>query len=175
VKNYSKMGKAIMRQPGREAYEIFDQRTAARVADEFAGAAIPVTAPSLPELAERIGVPTEALVRTIGEFNRACRHDESTAGVTPPKSHWATPLDRPPFVAYHAVAGLTFTFGGVHIDPDGRALGDDGVPVPGLYAAGEATGGLFYGDYPGGAALMRAAVFGRAAGRTAAIGAAQRG
>ncbi|MEU4892701.1 FAD-binding protein [Streptomyces sp. NPDC044780] len=45
---------------------------------------------------------------------------------------------------------------------------DDGVPVPGLYAAGEATGGLFHGDCPGGAALMRAVVFGRAAGRTAA-------
>ncbi len=66
------------------------------------------------------------------------------------------------------VAGLTFTFGGVRIDPDGRALGADGTPVPGLYAAGEATGGLFYGDYPGGVALMRAAVFGRAAGHTAA-------
>lgn len=78
------------------------------------------------------------------------------------------PLDRPPFVAYHAIAGLTFSFGGVRIDPDGRALGVDGTPVPGLYAAGEATGGLFYGDYPGGAALMRAAVFGRTVGRTAA-------
>jgi tricarballylate dehydrogenase len=172
VKNYSKMGKAIMRQPGHEAYEIFDQRTAARVADEFAGAAVPVAAPTVPELAERIGVPAETLVRTIEEFNRACQDDERTTGVTPAKSQWAIPLDRPPFVAYHAVAGLTFTFGGVRIDPDGRALGGDGEPVPGLYAAGEATGGLFYGDYPGGAALMRAAVFGRAAGHTAAIEAA---
>ncbi|WP_067683118.1 FAD-dependent tricarballylate dehydrogenase TcuA [Nocardia miyunensis] len=168
VKNYSKMGKAIMRQPGHEAFEIFDQRTAERVADQFAGAAVPVTAPTVAELAERIGVPPGKLVRTIEEFNRACRDDGSTTGCTPPKSQWATPLDHPPFVAYHAVAGLTFTFGGVRIDPDGRALGGDGVPVPGLYAAGEATGGLFYGDYPGGAALMRAAVFGRVAGYTAA-------
>ncbi|MGW7531273.1 FAD-dependent tricarballylate dehydrogenase TcuA [Amycolatopsis sp. NPDC054798] len=175
VKNYSKMGKAIMGQPGREAYEIFDQHTAARVADEFAGAAVPVTAPTLPALAERIGVPAETLVRTVEEFNRACRKDGSTNGIAPAKSHWAVPLDQPPFVAYHAVAGLTFTFGGVRIDPDGRALASDGAPVPGLYAAGEATGGLFYGDYPGGAALMRAAVFGRSAGRTAATEALQRG
>ncbi|KAA9159068.1 FAD-dependent oxidoreductase [Amycolatopsis acidicola] len=168
VKNYSKMGKAIMRQPGRVAYELFDQRTAARVADEFAGSAIPVTAPTLPGLAARIGVPAGQLVRTVDEFNRACTDEERTTGLTPAKSAWATPLDRPPFVAYHAVAGLTFTFGGVRIDPDGRALDSDGVAVPGLYAAGEATGGLFYGDYPGGAALMRAAVFGRAAGKTAA-------
>lgn len=175
VKNYSKMGKAIMGQPGREAYEIFDQHTAARVADEFAGAAVPVTAPTLPALAARIGVPAGALVRTVAEFNRACREDGSTDGIAPAKSHWAVPLDRPPFVAYHAVAGLTFTFGGVRIDPDGRALASDGAPVPGLYAAGEATGGLFYGDYPGGAALMRAAVFGRSAGRTAVTEALQRG
>ncbi|WP_329045625.1 FAD-binding protein [Amycolatopsis sp. NBC_01488] len=138
------------------------------MADEFAGAAVPVTAPTVAELAERIGVPTDALVRTIDEFNRACTKDESTTGLTPPKSHFAVRLDKPPFVAYHAVAGLTFTFGGVRIDIEGRALDADGVPVPGLYAAGEATGGLFYGDYPGGAALMRAAVFGRAAGNTAA-------
>ncbi|MGW4914500.1 FAD-dependent tricarballylate dehydrogenase TcuA [Streptomyces sp. NPDC004270] len=174
VRNYSKMGKAIMRQPGCEAFEIFDQRTAARVADEFAGSAVPIVADTVPELAERIGVPIDRLVRTLATFNDACppgddtSEDRGTADITPAKSHWASPLDRPPFVAYHAVAGLTFTFGGVRIDPDGRALDPDGVPVPGLYAAGEAVGGLFYGDYPGGAALMRAAVFGRAAGRTAA-------
>ncbi|MFE6157606.1 FAD-dependent tricarballylate dehydrogenase TcuA [Streptomyces sp. NPDC056486] len=179
VRNYSKMGKAIMRQPGCEAYEIFDQRTAAKVADEFAGAAVPIVAHTVPELAERIGVPADRLAHTLKTFNNACpagdgatedgtREERGTAALTPPKSRWASPLDRPPFVAYHAVAGLTFTFGGLRIDPDGRALGADGTPVPGLYAAGEAVGGLFYGDYPGGAALMRAAVFGRAAGHTAA-------
>ncbi|MEV6125908.1 FAD-dependent tricarballylate dehydrogenase TcuA [Streptomyces violaceusniger] len=174
VKNYSKMGKAIMPQPGCEAFEIFDQRTAARVADEFAGAAVPIVADTVPELAERIGVPADRLAHTLRTFNNACppgdgiSEDLGTAGITPPKSRWAAPLDRPPYVAYHAVAGLTFTFGGIRIDPDGRALGADGAPVPGLYAAGEAIGGLFYGDYPGGAALMRAAVFGRAAGHTAA-------
>jgi tricarballylate dehydrogenase len=174
VKNYSKMGKAIMGQPGCEAFEIFDRRTAARVADEFAGAAVPITAHTVPGLAERIGVPADRLARTLETFNRACppgddiAEERGTVGVDPPKSHWAAPLDRPPFVAYHAIAGLTFSFGGVRIDPDGRALAADGTPVPGLYAAGEATGGLFHGDYPGGAALMRAAVFGRAAGRTAA-------
>ncbi|SEO90774.1 FAD-dependent tricarballylate dehydrogenase TcuA [Amycolatopsis saalfeldensis] len=173
VKNYSKMGKAIRPQPGHEAFQIFDQRTAARVADEFAGAAVPVTAHTIPELAERLGLPADRFARTIETYNRACQpgdgiaEDRGTAGIDPPKSHWAAPLDQPPFVAYHAVAGLTFSFGGVRIDPDGRALDPDGAVVPGLYAAGEATGGLFYGDYPGGAALMRAAVFGRAAGRTA--------
>ncbi|RNF92145.1 FAD-dependent tricarballylate dehydrogenase TcuA [Streptomyces botrytidirepellens] len=174
VKNYSKMGKAIMRQPGCEAFEIFDQRTAAQVADEFAGAAVPTIAHTIPELAKRIGVPADRLAHTLETYNSACpsgngiADDHGTTGMTPPKSRWALPLDRPPFVAYHAIAGLTFSFGGIRIDPNGRALGVDGAPVTGLYAAGEAIGGLFYGDYPGGAALMRAAVFGRAAGHTAA-------
>ncbi|TMU99834.1 FAD-dependent tricarballylate dehydrogenase TcuA [Streptomyces sp. DASNCL29] len=174
VRNYSKMGKAIMGQPECEAFEIFDQRTAPRVADEFAGAAVPIVAHTIVELAERIGVPADRLAHTLKTFNNACppgdtiSEDRGTSGITPPKSRWAAPLDRPPYVAYHAVAGLTFTFGGIRIDPDGRALGANGAPVPGLYAAGEAIGGLFHGDYPGGAALMRAAVFGRAAGHTAA-------
>lgn len=179
IKNYSRMGKAIMRQPGGEAFEIFDQRTAARVADEFAGDATPITADTIPELASRIGVPADRLARTLETFNCACQpgtgvaDDRGTTAITPPKSHWAAPLNQPPFVAYHAVVGLTFTFGGIRSDPHGRALAGDGTPVPGLYAAGEATGGLFYGDYPGGAALMRAAVFGRAAGHTAATEALQ--
>lgn len=180
VKHYSKMGKAIMSQPGSDAYEVFDQRAAARVANEFAGAAVPLTADTLEELAHQMGVPVAAFVATIERFNKACRPsrviDEaaSTDGVEPPKSRWAAPIDEPPFVAYHARPGVTFTFGGVRIDPDGRALDHTRTPIPGLYAAGEATGGLFYGDYPGGAALMRAAVFGRTAGATAAADAALR-
>lgn len=173
VKNYSKMGKAIMAQPGTEAFEVFDQRAADRIAAEFAGAAVPVSADSIEELAEQIGVPAARLTDTIERYNRACRPSETiieanhTAGIEPRKSRWAASIDQPPFVAYRARPGVTFTFGGVRIDSQSRVLDSASSSVPGLYAAGEATGGLFYGDYPGGAALMRAAVFGRAAGLTA--------
>jgi tricarballylate dehydrogenase len=177
IRNYSKMGKAIMGQPGGEAFQLFDQRTAARVAEVFAPTAVPVTAPTIEALADRLELPRDALAETLEGFGRGALGGEAdldvldgktTVGVDPPKSNWASPLDAPPFVAYRAVTGLTFTFAGLRIDPDGRALGDDDAPVPGLYAAGEATGGLFFGDYPGGAALMRSAVFGRAAGQSAA-------
>jgi tricarballylate dehydrogenase len=95
VMNYSKMGKAIMRQPDCEAFEVFDQRSADRVADEFAGRARPVTAPTVEELAERLGVPAERLASTLDTFNRACEpgtgveEKRSTVGIVPPKSHWA--------------------------------------------------------------------------------------
>jgi tricarballylate dehydrogenase len=141
---------------------------------EFAGASVPLVGDTLEELAEKMQVPTQRFIQTVERFNQACPPTDdipetsATVGVHPPKSRWAAPIDRPPFVAYRARPGVTFTFGGVRIDADGRVLDAAGSPIPGLYAAGEATGGLFYGDYPGGAALMRAAVFGRAAGSTAA-------
>ena len=63
--------------------------------------------------------------------------------------------------------GLTFTFGGLRIDDKGRVLDNDLDTIPGLYAAGELVGGLFYGNYPGGTGLMAGAVFGRLAGERA--------
>ena len=89
----------------------------------------------------------------------------------PPKSNWANRLDTPPFEAYGVTCGITFTFGGLHVDDQSRVMGVDGAPITGLYAAGELVGGLFYFNYPGGTGLTSGAVFGRTAGRNAASGA----
>ena len=64
--------------------------------------------------------------------------------------------------------GVTFTFGGVKIDRDARVVDRAGQPMPGLYAAGELVGGLFYHNYPGGSGLTSGMVFGRRAGDHAA-------
>ena len=64
--------------------------------------------------------------------------------------------------------GVTFTFGGVRINTDAQVLSNDYQPIPGLTAAGEMVGGLFYHNYPGGTGLMNGAVFGRRAGFAAA-------
>ena len=66
--------------------------------------------------------------------------------------------------------GITFTFGGLRINTDAQALDTDLRPVPGLYAAGELVGGIFYNNYPGGTGLMSGAVFGKIAGTSAARG-----
>ena len=81
-----------------------------------------------------------------------------------PKSNWANRLDTPPYEAYQVTCGVTFTFGGLRIDGNGQVQDLDLAPIPGLYAAGELVGGLFYFNYPGGTGLMSGAVFGRLAG-----------
>jgi tricarballylate dehydrogenase len=91
-----------------------------------------------------------------------------TEGISPPKSNWALPIDQGPFTGFVVTCGITFTFGGLRID-EHTAVQDTGErPIPGLFAAGELVGGIFYGNYLGGAGLMSGAVFGRIAGASAA-------
>jgi tricarballylate dehydrogenase len=82
----------------------------------------------------------------------------------PPKSNWASRLDTPPFHAYPVTCGITFTFGGLRGDIDGRVLDDHSRPIPGLFVCGEMLGGLFSDNYPGGTGLAAGMVFGRRAG-----------
>ena len=90
-----------------------------------------------------------------------------TEGLTPRKSNWARPVDRPPFRAWPIIAANCFTFGGLKINPRAQVLNTDGETIPGLYAAGE-TAGLYYRTYTGSTSVMRGAVFGRIAGLDAA-------
>jgi tricarballylate dehydrogenase len=68
-------------------------------------------------------------------------------------------------------AGITFTFGGLKITNNAEVEDTSGHPIPGLYAAGEMVGGLFFHNYASGTGLMSGAVFGRLAGRNAAASA----
>jgi len=174
---YSKMGRAILRQPGSVAYHFFDGKVRDHVLSALPGATY-FEADSLAEAARLVGIDPDELVSTVDEFNRSVdvetpldfdRLDgRSAAGLNPPKSNWADTLDTPPFLVFPAACGITFTHGGLRIDRDGRVLGQDGqVAVKGLYAAGEITGGLFFGNYPGGSSLVRSTVFGLRASHAA--------
>jgi tricarballylate dehydrogenase len=134
-------------------------------------------ADTIEDLARKLEIDVEGLVRTVREFNAAVqsgtynpaiKDGKSTRGITPPKSNWALPIDTPPYVGFAVTTGITFTFGGLHITTDGEVLDNESRVIPGLFAAGELVGGLFYNNYPGGAGLMAGAVFGRIAGRSAA-------
>jgi tricarballylate dehydrogenase len=84
------------------------------------------------------------------------------------KSNWANTLEDGPFEAYAVTCGITFTFGGLKINPTTEVQDVLSNSIPGLYAAGEVVGGLFYFNYPGGAGLMAGSVFGKIAGEKAA-------
>jgi tricarballylate dehydrogenase len=176
---YAKYGAEILKQPGAVAYQLYDARTAPLLRqDEYTAPGVSRhEAASVGELAEKIGVAPAKLERTIreyneavqaGEFNPAVKDGKGTIGVTPPKSNWAQPLDAPPLLAFAVTCGITFTFGGIRVDRDARVLDRFNTPIPGLYAAGELVGGLFYHNYPGGSGLTNGMVFGRRAGDHAA-------
>ena len=174
---YAKYGREILRQPQMMAVQVFDQKTLHLLRDEYHIPQVTVAeADTLEELAEMLSIDAAAFAQTVAEYNAACVPGEynptlldgvHTEGVTPPKSNWALPIDTPPYVGYAVTCGITFTFGGLKINRDGQVLDTQDIPIPGLYAAGELVGGLFYHNYPGGAGLMAGAVFGRIAGGSA--------
>ena len=175
---YAKYGREILFQPQRAAFQIFDQTTVHLLRDEYHIPQVSrVESDTIEGLADGLGVDREGLVRTVREFNAAVQSGDynpteldgkGTMGIDPPKSNWALPIDSPPYLGYAVTCGITFTFGGLKIDQEGRVLDTEDAPIPGLYAAGELVGGLFYHNYPGGSGLMAGSVFGKLAGESAA-------
>jgi tricarballylate dehydrogenase len=176
---YAKYGAVILRQPGQFAWQIFDKKVTHLLRDEYRIRQVTkVTANTLEELADKLDdVNPKRALETIEQYNAAVRTDipfdpnvkdgRRTEGLIVPKSNWANTIDQPPFEAYAVSCGITFTFGGLRITTEGQVVDTDGRPIPGLYAAGELVGGLFYFNYPGGTGLMSGAVFGRIAGNSA--------
>ncbi len=150
------MDTPIWEGPGRSA------RIPANPALERAGGTI-VRGATLRELAGAAGLDADGLEATIAAYNAACASG-AFSGLSPARSTEKArpmPIAKGPFVAIPACAGITYTMGGIRIDRDARVLRPDGSAIPGLYAAGAATGGIEGGPaigYTGG--LSKAAVFG---------------
>ena len=176
---YAKYGREILKQPQQAAFQLFDQKTVPLLREEYRIREVSkAEADTIGELARKLEVDVDGLVKTVSQFNAAVRDDKpfnpavldgrGTRGLTPPKSNWAQRLDMPPYVGFAVTCGITFTFGGLRVDTRARVLDTEDRPIPGLYAAGELVGGLFYHNYPGGSGLMSGAVFGKTAGDSAA-------
>ncbi len=175
---YAKYGREILAQSEGLAFQLFDAKTKPLLrTQEYDSTPITMAqSDTLEDLADRLGIDKEGLLRTVERFNGSIGDepfdpavkDNRAARVDPPKSNWALALDTPPYYGYGVSCGITFTFGGVHVDEGARVLSAGGSPVRGLYAAGEMIGGLFSGNYPGGTGLTSGAVFGRLAGAGAA-------
>jgi precorrin 3B synthase CobZ len=197
---YAKFGREILRQPDSVVFQIWDAQGAKWLRkEEYADDVVEkITAETIEELAQKLSGEDrgsrkpEQFVKTIREYNDAVAAHRAgnpsiiekeafdpsrkdglgTRGLKLEKSNWALSLTVPPFLAVKVTCGITFTFGGLKIDP--RTAGvlsekDGGEKViPGLYCAGEMVGGLFFKNYPGGSGLTSGAVFGRIAGVEAA-------
>ncbi len=177
---YAKYGRVILKQPGQFAWQVFDQKVTHLLRDEYRIRQVTkVTAPTLEQLAERMeGVDPAGFLAEIRAYNAAVdssrpfdpnvRDGRRTSGLHVDKTNWANTLDEGPFHAYAVTCGITFTFGGLRIQPTtGQVLDSDMRPMSGLFAAGELVGGLFYFNYPGGTGLTNGSVFGRIAGTSA--------
>ena len=174
-KRYAIWGGLIARQPDQLAYSIVDAKQVTRFLPSLFP---PIRADSLGELATALELPPAALEQTVREFNRCVRPGEldpsrlddcRTEGLDPPKSHWAVPLEVPPFLAYPLRPGITFTYLGVAVTERAQVVMNDGRPAQNIFAAGEIMAGNILGrGYLAGFGMTIGTTFGRIAGQEAA-------
>ena len=170
---YEDRVEALLAQPGRRGWYVFDSVVAAEKAALVAQMPQPaVTAASSGELAERIGVPAGELERTLAGWNAFLdqnigRDPEFGRVVLPPGRRRA---ERPPFTAVPMVLGVNFCCGGFRVTTSMQVIDVFGVPIRGLYAAGDCVGGLNPVSDLGGIHLSGGFTLGRVAGQAAARG-----
>ena len=173
-KRYAIWGRLVAQQPGQIGYSIIDSKAIGRfMPPVFPG----VVADTLPELAQKLGLPVETFMQTLNDYNAACREgtfdhtaldDCHTEGVTPAKTHWARRIDTGPFYAYAVRPGVTFTYLGLKTD-DTAAVRFNDTPSPNLFVAGEMMAGNVLGKgYTAGVGMSIGTAFGRIAGTNAA-------
>ena len=192
---YAKFGRAIQMQPEGFAFQVWDSKVTGHLRKEEYGPGIveKIVADDINELADKLvqkGLEDrDGFLETMDTFNKAVGHhriehqdlhwdpamkdnlstQSSTFQLELPKSNWALTIEQEPFMAVKVACGITFTFGGIAIDPDTAEVlrESTGEAIKGLFCTGEMVGGLFYNNYPGGSGLTAGAVFGRKAGRSA--------
>lgn len=182
---YSVLAAVLDEQPGQDCFAIFDEAarldskttqyrpapnwTAERVLDHVAAGTL-ISAPTLDELSATLGIDPARLATTAERYN-ALAQAGSDADYFKPAAMLRRVARGPFYAAHIRPAIICWTGTGIRIDTEARVLGADDRPVPGLYAAGETTGGMFGQCYAaGGASIGNAVVFGRIAGRNAAKG-----
>ncbi|EKN67911.1 FAD-dependent tricarballylate dehydrogenase TcuA [Schinkia azotoformans] len=174
-KRYAIWGGLIARQPDQVAYSIIDSEARMRFLPSVWK---PVEAPTIKELAGKLGLNPEAVEKTVKDFNNACRpgnfnpaelDDCKTEGLTPQKSHWALKIEKGPFYAYPLKTGITFTYLAVKVTEEARMVMDDGSVTKNMFACGEiAAGNVLRRGYLAGFGLTMGASMGRIAGEVAA-------
>jgi tricarballylate dehydrogenase len=174
-KRYAIWGRLVAQQPDQIAYSIID----AKSIELFMPSVFPpLEAQTIEELAIQLELSPDQLKSSVEEFNNGVRPGNfdpaeldscRTEGVTPPKSHWARPLDTPPYYGYPLRPGITFTYLGVGVNDRAQVIMQEDRPSPNIFAAGEIMAGNILGQgYMAGFGMTIGTVFGRIAGREAA-------
>lgn len=173
-KRYAIWGRLVAQQPEQIAYSIIDSQALGRfMPPVFTGA----KANTLSALAQQLKLDAARLEQTVALYNQACQRghfdhtvldDCHTTGLTPAKTHWALPLNKPPFYGYPLKPGITFTYLSLKVDQQ-AAVHFSGTPSPNLFVAGEMMAGNILGQgYTAGVGMTIGTVFGRIAGASAA-------
>ena len=176
-KRYAIWGRLIAEQPGQLAYSIVDAKT---IGSFLPPIYKPAKADSIEGLACALKLDPQALAETVRIYNRATDGNAEfspgtldgmkTNGLTPPKSNWAIPLDHPPYYGLPLRPGITFTYMGVAVDDRARVLESNGRAFANVFAAGEImSGNILTKGYLAGFGLTIGSVFGRLAGKEAAL------
>jgi tricarballylate dehydrogenase len=174
-KRYAIWGRLVAAQPDQIAWSIIDSKAIGK----FMPTAFPaIYGNTIPELAAKLGLSSDALGHTVERFNTAVQlgtfdherfDDCRTCGLTPEKSHWARAIDTPPFLAYAVRPGITFTYLGTKVNSKAQVMLRDGRPAHNIFAAGEIMAGNILGrGYLAGIGMLIGTVFGRLAGREGA-------
>ena len=179
--SYKIIGDACLQQPKGLAFQIFDQAImdlsvpGVATSDMKAGLADGrvFQADTLDALASRAGIDAAGLHATLARYNAdAATGRDTQFGRDGLSSHYGRlrAIETAPFYAFPSTSSVLATYGGIAVDPAMRVRDVFGAPIPGLFAAGEVTGGLHGAAYMTGSSLGKSAIFGRIAGRNAASG-----
>ena len=160
------VSKAEIEQPNSFAYLIIDQKMVddSLLIQGYIAKGYSFKGDTYEALAKEINIPADAFVKTMNDWNGyvKARKDPEFG-----RTSFIEPLDKAPFYAIKVTPGIHHTMGGLKIDGRTRVLKGDGSVIPGLFAAGEVTGGVHGGNRLGGTAVSDFVVFGRIAGQEA--------
>ncbi len=157
---------AELQQPGKFAWVVWDDATrkTAKLMDGYISQGLTVTGKDLDELAEAMKVPADNLKAAIAKYSA----DQKTGKDADfGREDMPQPLTNAPYWAVKVQPAVHHTMGGVKINAKAEVISTEGKPIPGLFAAGEVTGGVHGSNRLGGNAQADIVTFGRIAGQTA--------
>lgn len=159
---------AINALPEQSAFLVFDSGVKSRVKaiEQYEKMGFVKTGDTIEALAQEIGIPADQLQATLDTWNNSVKDkNDSEFGRT---TGMDNDLSAAPYYAIQIAPGIHYTMGGVKINTNTEVLNESGDPIPGLFAAGEVTGGLHGQNRIGGNSVAEIIIFGRQAGIKAA-------